>query len=68
MSQEFTTDDVKVEGKGTVTHGPNTRVITVTIFDGNVPRDEQDLEIDLDTFVRWLTDMTDQWVVESRTW
>ena len=66
MTHEFITDDVKIEAEGTVTHGPGTRVITVTIFKDNVPTDEQDETIDLEVFEDWLTDMTDQWVIESR--
>ena len=68
MNQEFITDDVKVEAEGVVTHGPGTRVITVTIFKDNEPTDETDVLINLDVFVDWLTEMTDQWVVESRVW
>ncbi len=67
MSQELQTDDLTVKAEGVVTHGPGTRVITITIFKGNVPTDEKDKEIDLDVFVEFLTDMTDLWVVESRT-
>ena len=67
MTHEFVTDDVKVEATGIVTHGPGTRVITITVFKDNVPTDDKDLVIDLDVFVEFLTDQTDQWVVESRT-
>ncbi len=67
--QEVETEDVTVKAEGTVTHGPGTRVITITIFAGNVPTEKPaDEPIDLDALVGWLTDMTDQWVVESRTW
>lgn len=60
------TDDVKVEAEGVVTHGPGTRVITITVFFDHIPTDENDEEINLDVFVDWLTDMTDQWVIENR--
>ncbi len=59
-------EDYKIEATGIVTHGPGTRVITVTVLKGNVPTDERDKVIDLDVFVAYLTDMTNQWVVESR--
>ena len=66
MIHEFTTDDVKVEASGVVTHGPGTRVITITVFKDNVPTDEKDEVVDLNVFVSWLTDMSDQWVIEDR--
>lgn len=63
---DFTTEDVKVEAEGVVTHGPGTVVIIITVFDGNTPLDEKGKIIFLDVFAEWLKDMTDEWVVEYR--
>ena len=64
--QRFTTDDVKVEAEGVVTHGPGTVVVTITVFKGNKPTDYKDQEFSVEDMAAWLKDMTDQWVVEYR--
>ncbi len=66
MSQEFTTDDVKVEAEGVVTHGPGTVVVTITVFKGNKPTDYKLQEFSVKDMAEWLEGMTDQWVVEYR--
>ena len=65
--QVLNSDDYEIEAEGVVTHGPGTRVITITVFKDNVPTDEKGEVIDLNVFVSWLTDMSDQWVIEDRT-